>query len=106
MTYKLICMAFDGDYVVETDLDHRDGWPTVGEVRNHCNDMGSQWFFYPFYFVVTGSCLTVVDSPYGLEWMNGKRVKTVKAIFKALSARQDMIGCDTDQFVAELGATC
>jgi hypothetical protein len=106
MTYKLVCMAFDGDYVTETDRDHRDGWETVGEVWDHCNDMGSRWCLYPFNFVVTGSGQTIVDSPYGLEWMNGKRVKTVKAIFKGLSARPDLIGCDADQFVAEMRATC
>lgn len=102
MTYKLVCMALDGDYVTETDRDHRDGWPTVAEVWNHAEDMGSRWYFYPFQFVVTGSGLTVVDTPIGLDFLKGKRVKTVKAIFKGLSARQDTIGRDADQFIAEV----
>lgn len=102
MTYKLVCMAFDGDYVTETDRDHRDGWPTVGEVWDHAENMGSRWYFHPFQFVVTSSGLTVVDTPYGLDFLKGKRVKTVKAIFKGLSARPDMIGCDADTFIAEV----
>ena len=42
--------------------------------------MGSRWFFYPFVFIATEK--TIVEAPDCLEFLNGKRIKTVERFFK------------------------
>jgi len=68
--YKAILFHPSGDYV--TDFRDRE---TKQNVWDEIADMGSRWIFYPLCFVGTDS--TVVDTPEGLEFLKGKRIKTV-----------------------------
>jgi hypothetical protein len=78
---KLICMSFDGDYVTEGTFDStEDAW-------ERSNDMGSRWFFYPFHFVTTESGKTIKDACYPLDALEGRRVSTVKRLFKQTADR-------------------
>jgi hypothetical protein len=70
--YKAILFHPEGDYVT----DYRDT-PTKEEVWERINDQGSRWIFYPLPFVCTDK--TVVDTPEQLEFLKGKRIKTVQA---------------------------
>lgn len=94
----LICMSFDGDFVTEK----RAEFESTESAWEHANDMGSRWYFYPFYFVVTESGLTIKDSPCGLEFLNGKRVKSVKKFFNTVSQFPDNAGVDSDGFMFSL----
>ena len=69
--YKLICMSFDGDYVTEGEFK------TIDDAWKRSEVMGSRWFFYPFHFVLTSSGKTIADSPYGIEFLKGKRLSSV-----------------------------
>ena len=68
--YQAKLFSFDGESVT----DFRDK-KTKQEVWNRINDMGSRWIFYPLCFVATDK--TIVDTPDGLEFLRGKRIKTV-----------------------------
>lgn len=72
--YKATLFHPDGDSV--TDFNRK----TKAEVWESVADMGSRWFFYPIPFVTTDK--TIVDTPEGLEFLKGKRIKTVKAFFE------------------------
>jgi len=97
MTSKkgLICMSFDGEYVTEK----RAEFDSVDSAWEHAEDMGSRWFFYPFYFVVSESGNTVLDAGHGLSFLKGKRVKTVSAFFKKVSELPEAKDSDTEFFV-------
>lgn len=69
--YKAILFHPEGDFV--TDFRDRQ---TIQDVWEEVEDMGSRWIFYPLVFVATEK--TVVDTPQGLEFLKGKRIKTVK----------------------------
>ncbi len=99
--YKLICMSFDGAYVIERDRFH-ETFETVEETWSHENNMGSKWYFYPFHFVVTKSGKSIVDTGRGLERFKGQRVTSVARTFKQLSERADMQNADPDTFAMEL----
>ncbi len=99
--YKLICMSFDGDYVVEHDR-FNEAFETIAGAWEHANDMGSKWYFYPFCFAVTESLTTIAAAPELLERFKGKRVKTVQKVFKALSASPDMKNADSEIFALTL----
>ncbi len=99
--YKLICMSFDGAYVIERDRFH-ETFETVEETWSHANEMGSKWYFYPFYFVVTESGKSIVDTGWGLEQFKGQRVTSVARAFKQLSECADMKDADVDTFAMEL----
>jgi hypothetical protein len=75
--YSLICMSFDGDYVVE-----KTGFKSIEDAWKHSEDMGSRWYFYPFHFVVTTKGQIVKDCPEILnELFINKRLKTVEISF-------------------------
>lgn len=99
-TYNLICMSFDGDYVTE-----KRGFKTVFEAWEHADNMGSRWFFYPFSFVTTESGLTVVDTNDLLTQFKGKRLKTVVAIFSAMSKLPELENADPDEYLLALHYT-
>ncbi len=94
-TYQLICMSFDGDYQRE-----KPEFDTINKVWDYGNDLGSKWFFYPFYFVVKNE--TIKDAPELLEWTKNKRIKTVANIFEKLSKKEDMINADCEDFMFAL----
>lgn len=96
--YKLICMAFDGEYVTEGEFK------TIDEAWERSEDMGSRWFFYPFHFVLTSSGKTIADSPYGIEFLKGKRLSSVIRLF-AETSKAVSPSCDVDSFVLELHIT-
>ena len=68
--YQAVLFHPEGDYV--SDFHYSD---TKQQVWDSICDMGSRWILYPIPFVTTEK--TVVDAPDGLEWMKGKRIKTV-----------------------------
>lgn len=90
--YNLICMSFDGEYQRE-----RIDFSTIDEAWEHSNNIGSKWYFYPFYFIATEK--TIVAAPYQLEWLSGKRIKTVADIFSKCSQLEGAQGVDVDSFV-------
>ena len=73
--YKAILFHPEGDYV--TDFLNRI---EVQDVWNEVAEMGSRWIFYPIPFVATNK--TIVDVPEGLEFLKGKRIKSVVNFFK------------------------
>jgi hypothetical protein len=79
-TYQAVLFAPDGAFV--TDFRERE---TKQDVWNEINEMGSRWIFYPICFV--GTDTTIVDAPEGLEYLIGRRIKTVKNI---------LASCDQD----------
>ena len=78
---KLICMSFDGDYQTEHPRD-ADTFDSIEEAWEYGEDMGSRWYFYPFYFVVTASGLTIKEAPSELKFLEGKPVRTVSNLFE------------------------
>ena len=90
--YKVICMSFDGEYQTESPE-----FETVNEAWDYSGDLGSKWYFYPFHFVVKNQ--TVKDSPEMMEFLNGKRIKTVSRLFKRLSEREEAHGMDCESFM-------
>lgn len=92
---KLLCMSFDGDSKIE-----RPEFSTIEEVWNYSNDIGSKWYFYPFHFVVTAK--TIKDTPERLSFLKGKRISTVKKLFKKESERKENNGLDVDCFMEVL----
>jgi hypothetical protein len=74
-TYQATLFHPAGDYV----RDFGDS-PTIQHVWDRVNDMGSRWIFYPIVFVTTEK--TVVDTPDGLEFLKGRRIRTVSRFLK------------------------
>lgn len=72
--YSAICFAPDGEYVRDFYSDSKES------ISEEINNMGSRWFFYPFVFIATEK--TIVEAPNCLEFLNGKRIKTVERFFK------------------------
>ncbi len=92
---KLICMSFDGEYQVE-----RPTFKTVEGAWEYANELGSKWFFYPFHFVVTDSLLTVKGAPNPwLTHLQGKRLKTVVALFAKVAKDPAAQNADCDAFI-------
>lgn len=95
--YKLICMSFDGEYITETHGDD------VQELWEHSANLGSKWFFYPFHFVCTDK--TIKESYFPVEWLQGKRIITVKNLFKKLNDELTLRGVtdmEADEFLFNL----
>jgi hypothetical protein len=76
MNYQATLFAPDGASVTDFRNIPRKEW-----VWDGINDMGSRWIFYPIAFVTTRT--TVVDTPTGLEYFRGKRLKTVRKYLAA-----------------------
>lgn len=72
--YSAICFAPNGEYVRDFYSDSKES------ISEEINNMGSRWFFYPFVFIATEK--TIVEAPNCLEFLNGKRIKTVERFFK------------------------
>jgi len=100
--YGLICMTFDGDHVTEK----RAEFDSVDEAWEYAGEMGSRWYFYPFVFVTTESGLSVKDSPDSLKFLNGKRVKSIAKLFKAVAELPESHGADCDLFVVNVRDYC
>ena len=93
---KLICMAFDGDFVTE----HPRGeyfFDSPTDAWEHASDMGSRWFFYPFWFVTTESGETIKDTPEDLQIL--KRVHTVANLFEKICTLPEARDADVDEFI-------
>ena len=90
---RLLCMSFDGSTQIEGPQ-----FKTLDEVWSYANDIGSKWFFYPFYFVVSNSGKTVIDAPFTLEFMNGMRVATVSRMFKETCEKEAAKDADINEF--------
>jgi hypothetical protein len=88
-------MAFDGAYVKERPL-----FNTIEDVWEYANDLGSKWFFYPFYFVISGN--RIKDTPEELTFLKNKKVFTVYKLFRKLSEREDMQDTNVEIFISEL----
>jgi hypothetical protein len=73
--YQATLFHPEGDFV--TDFREREN---KSDVWDEINDMGSRWIFYPIPFVTTH--ITIVDTPEGLEFLKGKRIKTAVSYFK------------------------
>ena len=95
MKYKLICMSFDGEYQTEhPEFDRiEDAW-------DYSDDLGSKWYFYPFHFVIKGK--TIAAAGYGLEHLEGRRIKTVEKLFYWASRKEETQGMGRDEFAFAL----
>lgn len=92
--YNLICMSFDGEYQRE-----RVNGDSLEDVWKFSDELGSKWYFYPFHFAVTESFKTIVEAPYPLEFLQGKRVRTVQKYFKAVSKLEENENVGIDEFI-------
>jgi hypothetical protein len=63
MSYKLVCVALDGEKVIEGEF------PTVSDAQKRSEFMGSKWWFYPIH-VVTGK-IKILDIPDEIEYGDG-----------------------------------
>ena len=73
MKYFLVCMAFDGDYVIEKDRFNPQGYDSIEAAWDRNEEMGSRWFFFPFRVVVDESnhVVSAADGyPTVVEGMN------------------------------------
>jgi len=93
--YQLICMSFDGEYVIE-----RPKFESIEDAWDYSNNLGSKWFFFPFHFVIKGK--TIKDTPDQLRYFNNKRIKTIAKKFNKLSKKPELIGADVDDFTFAL----
>lgn len=69
--YKAVLFAPDGSYAtdVKDNADIQDVWEEIA-------NFGSRWIFYPIPFVATDK--RIADAPEGLEFLQGKAIKTVQ----------------------------
>ena len=96
---KLLLMGFDGETKTERPI-----FETVEDTWEYAIDLGSRWYFYPFYFVVSDSGQTIQDAGFPLDRFIGKRVKTVSNIFnktnkKLIKNDQENVGVDEFSFI-------
>jgi len=91
MKYQVMVMSFDGEYKVE-----RPEFESVEEAWEYENNLGSKWYFYPFPFIIKGK--TVVDAIELLDDFVGKRIETVRRIFKETSEQDETQGMDAEEF--------
>jgi hypothetical protein len=97
VSYKLICMAFDGDYQTE-----RPEFESVEDAREYSGDLGSKWYFYPYHFVVSASGKTVMAAPELLEPLVGMRVSSVAKRFAEFASTEEAQGMDVERFMFAL----
>lgn len=92
MTYKLIVMAFDGDYQTE-----RPEFENTDDAWDYSGDLGSKWFFYPFHFVIDQAG-EVASAAELMNHLEGMTVEDVAEHFKEVAATPDAQGVDAEQF--------
>ena len=101
--YNLICMTFDGDYVIEHNIFSKDGtFDSIDAAWRRAGDMGSRWYFYPFYFVTGESSVRIVDVSDSLDFTVGKSIKTVKRFFKMVSELPTSKNLNPEQYISLL----
>lgn len=107
----LACFSFDGEFKVEKNKWDKNGksqppgpFPTHQDAWDHANDMGSKWYFYPFYLLLSPSQKTIVDAPESLQNLTGKRVSTVIKLFKEISERPENKNATPDSFANVINA--
>jgi len=91
---RLLAMSFDGSTKLEEPQ-----FKTLEEVWSYADSIGSNWYFYPFYFAVSNSGKTVIDAPFTLEFMNGMRVATVSRMFKETCEKEAAKDADINEFL-------
>jgi len=94
MKYKLVCMSFNGDYIVE-----RPVFNTVDDAWNYSNDLGSKWFFYPFHFITDEEIKTVVDTPDLISHLKDRCIDDVAALFKETSQQPELQNVSVEEFL-------
>ena len=93
MSYKLICMGFDGEYQTE-----RPDFEDIDAAWEYSNDLGSKWYFYPFHFVTTKSGKTIVDAPYPFGHAEGRRTASIVKIFDDYSKTEEAKDMNVEEF--------
>ena len=91
--YQLICMSFDGDYQTE-----KPEFETIDETWDYANNLGSRWYFYPFYFVIETDEKKIADTGSYLEHLIGLTLEIVSGIFLSHSENPEMDGADYEAF--------
>ena len=96
MSYQALLVAPDGDYITDYHFETKE------EVLNRLADRGSEWFFYPFEFVVTDKMGRILEAPPELAFFKGKNVQTViktfKEAYKIAQEKVNKTGDDIDLF--------
>jgi hypothetical protein len=87
-------MSFDGDFQTE-----RPDFDEVDKAWRWGSDIGSKWFFYPFYFVTSASTKTIVAAPHGMELLEGKRTATVVKLFEECNKLPEANGMSVDDYL-------
>ena len=85
--YCALLVAPDGDYVTDYYADSKE------EVRRMLANRGSQWFFYPFDFIVTTRMSRIVEAPLDMKEFERKTVKRALKAFKR--AHDELAGDET-----------
>ena len=93
--YQLICMSFNGEYQKENPK-----FNTIDGAWEYGNDIGSKWFFYPFYFVVSGT--RIISAPDFAKRLEGKYIKTAQKIFEYTSELPKCKDMGADSFALEI----
>lgn len=85
--YQAVLFAPDGAFVTDfrDKEDKQEVWEEIAE-------MGSRWIFYPIPFVATDK--TIIDTPEGMEYLKGKRIKTAVKFFKDCYNGNEQEICD------------
>lgn len=101
----LLCMAFDGEYVIEREVWNKDGekqspgpFLSHDDANEHSNNMGSKWFFYPFHFLISESEKTITSAPDNMQYLVNERIATVAKLFKEISERPEMKDATVEYF--------
>lgn len=76
--YNLVCMDFEGNYVIETtEL-------TIDDCNEFGSKMGMRWFVKPFHFVCNEEMI-VVDAFDELYFLLNKQIEDIKQSFLKLT---------------------
>ena len=98
---KLICMSFDGEYIINSDHDNLE------DAIETAQNLGDKWFFYSWCVFVKNK--TIVDcggvyfnmstnTPILSELFKGRRFTTMQKEFKKVSKNKDLEGADIETF--------
>ena len=95
--YQLLCMSFDGNYIIE-----KPKFETIEKAWEYNDDIGSKWYFYPYRFVFTGK--TIKDTDERISCLIGRRIKTVQKVFEKAHkfCEKNKIVCGTEEFILYL----
>ena len=100
-TYDLYVMSFNGDTI--KDSSHE----TLEQAWETASNFGSKWYFYPWAFVTKGNTVRdfggifinkTTQRSFLAEMFVGKRIETVKKVFKSMYDKTDVFEIGPEEF--------